>query len=98
MQPIDNTQCASPGFKHKSTLGTVVGAYVGRWPAQDEQIGQSIDHVGRVQLSLHLDGQTFTAELVQYVQRSECFAVISPAMHEVVRPDMIAIFRPQPDA
>ena len=36
-------------------LGTIVAAHKCRRPSQDEEVGESVDHVGRVQLPLHCD-------------------------------------------
>ncbi len=70
----------------------------GRWPPQDEEVGQGIDHVDRVQLPLHADCQAFSAELVQDVQCPESPPIVGPAMHEVIRPDMVPIGWPQTNA
>ena len=43
-------------------LRPVVGADVGWDTSNDEQIGQGVDHVRRVQLPLHADRQALTAE------------------------------------
>ncbi|SDE74853.1 hypothetical protein SAMN04488239_1348 [Ruegeria marina] len=37
-------------------------------------------------------------ESISALCRREGISIISPAMHEVVRPDMVAMLRPQPNA
>ena len=61
---------------------------------QDEQVAQRIDDVAGVQLAIHADCQTFSAVFVDDVERAERLSVISPAMHEVVRPNMTTVFWP----
>lgn len=62
---------------------------------QDEQIGQGVDDIERVQLSFDPDCQALPCALIQDVQRAECLAVVRVAVAYVVRPDMIAALRPQ---
>ena len=53
------TDCADPflhGFGYE--LRTIVGPNVSRHPAQNEQIGQHIDHVDGLQLARNPDRQT----------------------------------------
>src|SRR5690606_37841395 len=45
----------------------------------------------------HPDRQAFAAEFIKDVQRSKHLAVIGAAMNKIIRPDMIPVFRPQPD-
>ena len=79
-------------------LWAVVASDERRGASQDEQVGERVDHVGRVQLPLHLDRQAFPAGLVENVQRPERPAVVSAAMDEVVAPDMVPIRGPEPNA
>ena len=51
-----------------------------------------------VQLSFDLDRQAFPAELIDDVQRAKDLSVVGTTMHEVIRPDVIAVFWSQPDA
>ena len=69
-----------------------------RHAAHDEQIRQHIHDISRVELTLNPDRQAFTALLIQGVQCPEDLPVVGSVMHEVVRPDMVAIFRPQSHA
>ena len=60
---------------------------------QDEQVRESVDDLSRVELSFHSDRQTFPAVFIQDVERPKGSAVVCPVMHEVIRPDVIAILR-----
>lgn len=82
------------GLRHE--LRTVVGPNVGRDTAQDEQITQDVDDAVGVEPALDFDCQAFPAELVEEVQRPEDLAVIRSTVDEVVAPDMVVIFRPEP--
>ena len=79
-------------------LRPVVAPNECRRPTQDEKIRKSVDHVGRVQLSLHPDRQAFAAELIQDVQRPERLAVIGSAMDKVIGSDVVATLRSEADA
>jgi hypothetical protein len=76
-------------------LWAVVRPDVGGDTAQDEQVRQRINDLSRVQLPLHSDRQAFPAVFVQDVERSERFPIMGSVMHEVIRPDMVAIFGPE---
>jgi hypothetical protein len=68
-----------------------------RGTAQNEQVGQRIDVLGRVQPPFHTDRRAFPAMLIQNAQSLECLPVIYPVVHEVIRPDMTAILGPHKD-
>jgi hypothetical protein len=46
----------------------------------------------------HPNGQTFAGILIDQCRQAELAAIVGLRLHEVVGPDMIAPFRPQPDA
>ena len=69
-----------------------------RHAAQDEQIGQDVDHVHSLELASHPDRQALAGELVDHVQHPDPPAVMGPALDEVVRPDMVRVLRPEPEA
>jgi len=50
--------------------------------AIDEQIGQHVDHLGRVQLALRPDHQAPAAELVDQFQRAELGAFMYAALYK----------------
>ena len=64
----------------------------------DEQIGQHLEHVVRADLASHHDRQALPRVLVQHCQQLQRTPVVRPRGHEVVRPDVAPIQRPQPDA
>jgi hypothetical protein len=51
-------------------LWSVVGTDVTRNTAQDEEIGQHIDHIDSLELAGNPDRQAFVAELVDHVEHS----------------------------
>ncbi len=64
----------------------------------DEQIGQHLEHVVGSDLASHHDRQALPRVLVQHCQQLQRTPVVRPRGHEVVRPDVAPIQRPQPDA
>ena len=82
----------------RDELRSVIRSDVGRDTPDDEQVGQGINHIRRVELPLHPDRQAFAAELIDYVQRSVGTPVFRSVMHEVVRPDMVNMPGPETDA
>ena len=82
----------------RDELRSVIRSYVGRNTPDDEQVGQGINHIRRVELPLHPDRQAFAAELIDDVQRSVGSPVFCSVMHEVVRPDMVNMPGPETDA
>lgn len=62
------------------------GPYVFRRAAQDEQIGQSVDHVDRVKFSIHADRQSLLCELVGEVVRAEDPPTLRPIQDKVIEP------------
>jgi len=79
-------------------LRAIVRSSEGWCAPKNEQITQSIDHICRVQFSLHPDRQTFPAVLVQHVQFPEELSVFGPTVNEVIGPDMVLILWSQPNA
>ena len=65
---------------------------------QDEEVGKHVDDIDGFQLSLDPDGDTFSRELVDHVEHTDFPAVVRAILNEVVGPDMVRIFRSQPDA
>ena len=79
-------------------LRAIVGTNVPRDSAQDEQVREHVDHIGRSELSVHSDRQAFPRELVDDVEHAILLSIMGAILDEVVGPDMVGIFRPQPDA
>src|ERR671913_1579939 len=79
-------------------LGPIVGPYVARHAAQDEEIGQHVDHVGPLELAGDPDRQAFARELVDDVEHPDLASVMGAGLHEVVGPNVVGVLRPQTDA
>src|SRR5512142_2215796 len=58
----------------------------------------SLKHTEAVDPACHADGQAFAGELVDQCHQAELAAIMGLSLNKVVGPDMIAPFRPQPDA
>lgn len=69
-----------------------------RHAPQHEQVRQNVDDGGRVELPVDADGQAFPGIFVDDVQHAELSAIVSAILDEVVGPDVVGIFRPQPHA
>src|SRR5262249_20134571 len=79
-------------------LRSVVGADVNGNALQDEQVGQNVDHIDRLELAGDTDRQAFMAELVEHVKHPVLASLVGAVLDKVVGPDMIALLRPQPNA
>jgi hypothetical protein len=79
-------------------FGAVVGTYIGQNPAHQDQIGQRLEHVHRVEPALDEDRQRLSRELVDAAEHAELPPVVGPILDEVVGPDVIGAFRAQADA
>jgi hypothetical protein len=79
-------------------LRSVVGPDVSGNAAQDEEIGQNVDHIDRLELAGDTDRQAFMAELVDHVEHPILASIVGAVLDEVVGPDMIAVLGPQPNA
>src|SRR5437867_8448904 len=77
---------------------SVVGADVSGNAPQDEEVGQNVDHIDRLELAGDMDRQAFMAELVEHVEYPIPASVMGAVLDKVVGPDMIAVLRPQADA
>ena len=65
---------------------------------QDEQVGQNVDHIDRLELAGDMDRQAFMGELVEHVEHPILASIVGAVLDKVIGPDMIALLRPQPDA
>src|SRR5215217_6420336 len=79
-------------------LGPVVGTDMLGHSAQDEEIGQHIDHVDGFQFAIDTDRQTLARELVDNVEHAISPPVMRAIFEEIVRPDVIGSLWPQTDA
>ena len=64
----------------------------------NEQLAEPLEHVLGVQLSFYIDRQALPRVLVDDRQQPVRATLVSAVMHEVVRPDVILVLRPMPDA
>jgi hypothetical protein len=71
---------------------------VTRHPAQDEEVGQDVDYVDRLELAIDADRQAFVSKLVDDVEHAVLPSLVGAVLNEVVGPDVIGMLRPQPDA
>src|SRR5207247_11111955 len=65
---------------------------------QDEEVGQNVDDIDRLELAGNTDRQAFMAELVEHVEHPIPASIVGAVLDEVIGPDMIALLRPQPNA
>jgi hypothetical protein len=79
-------------------LRSVVGPDVSGNAPQDEEVGQNVDHIDRLELAGDTDRQTFVGELVEHVEHPILAPIVGAVLDEVIGPDMIALLRPQPNA
>jgi hypothetical protein len=79
-------------------LRSVIGPDVTGTAAQDEEVGQNVDHIDRLELAADADRQAFMGELVEHVEHPIFASVMGAVLDEVVGPDMIALLWPQPNA
>src|SRR5262249_12367907 len=77
---------------------SVVGPDVSGNAPQDEEVGQNVDHIDRLELAGDTDRQTFMGELVEHVEHPIFASIVGAILDEVVGRDMIAVLRPQADA
>src|SRR5262245_39138540 len=61
---------------------------------QDEQVGQNVDHIDRLELAGDTDRQAFMAELVEHVEHPVPASIVGAILDEVIGPHMIALLRP----
>jgi hypothetical protein len=66
--------------------------------AQDEQVGQHVDHVRRAEPPLDPDGEAFVGVLVDDVQHPVLPSVVGSVLDEVVGPDVVRALGAEPDA
>jgi hypothetical protein len=75
-------------------LRSVVGPDVSGNALQDEQVGQNVDHIDRLELAGDTDRQAFMGELVEHVEHAVLASLVGAVLDKVVGPDMIALLRP----
>ena len=68
------------------------------YAAQDEQVGQDVDHVDGLELAVDPDRQALMGELIDDVEHAVLAPVMRAVLDEVVGPDVIGLLGPQTDA
>jgi hypothetical protein len=71
----------------------IVGTNELRRPTQDEQVGQGIHDIRRVEFPFHADHQRLSGELIHDVQGSIRPAVVGPILNKVIRPHVVRMLR-----
>src|SRR5262245_25799388 len=73
-------------FLHRlgDELRSVVGADVSGNAPQDEQVGQNVDHIDRLELAGDTDRQAFMAELVEHVEHPVLATIVGAILDEVI--------------
>ena len=66
--------------------------------AQDEQVGQHVDDVNRLEPAGYPYGQALVGELVDDVEQADFAPVMGALLEEVVGPDMVGPLGSEPDA
>ena len=79
-------------------LWTVIRSNVPRHAAQDEQVGQGIDHIDGLQFAINPDRQAFVSKLVDDVEHAELLSLMGSVLDKVVGPDMVWALGTKTDA
>jgi hypothetical protein len=79
-------------------LRPIIRTDLRREPATQKPIGQDHQDVLRADPSGHHRRRTSSAVLIEDIQDPKGPTVLCPIGHEVIRPDVMAIRRPQPEA
>ena len=79
-------------------LRSVVGPDMTGNAAQDEQVGQNVDHIDCFELAGDTDRQAFVGELVNDIEHPISASIVGAVLDKIVGPDVITVLRPQPDA
>ena len=65
---------------------------------QGKEVGQAMEHIVRVQSSLHDDGQASPGELIDHGEHTDLPSIMSTAHDEVIGPNMVGPAGPETDA
>src|SRR5437762_9614385 len=75
-------------------LRAIIGTDMPRNTAPDEQVGEHIDDIDRLEPARYLNGQTFVGKFVDDVEHAEFASIMGALLDEVVRPDVVWGARP----
>lgn len=79
-------------------LRAVVRTDVLRRTPTDKEFAEGLEHVGGVELPVDDDSQTLPGVLVDYGKHPKCSSFGGSIGDEVIRPDMVGMFRSEADA
>src|SRR5258708_3315238 len=79
-------------------LRAIIGPDMPRHAAQDEQVGEHIDDVDRLEPARYPNGQALASELVDDIEHAEFASIMGALLDEVVRPHVVAVLGPEPNA
>jgi 4'-phosphopantetheinyl transferase EntD len=65
---------------------------------RDEQIGQRIYHVDRVELALHADHENLSGIFLDDVEHAVSAPIRRPVLDEIIGPDVVRSFQAQAHA
>jgi hypothetical protein len=68
-----------------------------RGSPQDEQVGEHVDDVNRLEPAADPDGQALPGVFVDHIKHAELSAIVGSALDEVAGPAMVGVLGPQPD-
>jgi hypothetical protein len=71
---------------------------VARHATQNEEVRKNIDYIDGLELAGDPDRQAFVGKLVDHIEHAILPSIVGAVLDEVVRPDVIAVLRPQSDA
>src|SRR4030081_949792 len=77
-------------------LRAIIGTDMPGNAAQDEQVGEHVDDIDRLEPARYPNGQTFVGKFVDDVEHSEFASIMGALLDEVVRPDVVGALGPQP--
>jgi hypothetical protein len=63
------------------------GEHLRKRASQDEEIGQNVDHIDRLELAGDTDRQAFMGELVEHVEHPILASIVGAVLDKVVGPD-----------
>src|SRR5450631_3152824 len=67
-----------------------------RYSALHHGVGKNLDHMPAVQPATRTDRQALPRVLIDQIQHANCPSIMRKRAHEIVGPDVIGSFRPQP--
>ena len=82
----------------RNELRAIIGSYVLRHAPEDEEVGQDVDDVGRLELPADPDRKALPRELIHHVQHAILPSIMGAILHEVIGPDVVGPFRTKSDA